>query len=501
MFRILEQSGSQLPSARGLSCVEVPSKGGPPHQIGKYEQLTDWLFARQVGSSFVLIRSFPFNVMSVTAVELQAIKDYLAGGGSNGVNRELLAALRQHHFLDGEPNPEEHLNRHVSAILLVTTACNLACSGCFAAGGDYGLGRSHMTREVVDGTLSYLARQAQQLHETDGFRGSSNLGLHFFGGEPFIAFDVMHYAVEKATQAARDLSRRVGRTIPTDFFVTTNGTLMTPERIDFLRDHGFTVMLSLDGPDHDDRRSYVSGKGSLRKALETFHQLRSAGINTRLNTVVLDKDVADYRKTLDWFKKVVYEEEPSVAIYHTFSFQREGPSQPVGLCGNTYPIEVVGDYVEQLKDFNSAGYQIYEIALRKKLRAGGTFYKCSSGVKRIAVGPTGRVYPCQGFVDPTMDMGSILDPQFQHRATLPSRRMAERNIATLRPCRDCVFSALCPHNVDCAARAYYTLGGVMEIDVNGMCRVGFELMDKILFEEDFDWTLKMSPVAESGGKP
>jgi len=457
---------------------------GPPHQAGRFEKLADWLFVRQQGSGYLLIRSFPFNVLPVSASELAAIRAHLAG--ERPLVGQLAELIGRHHFLDGEPDPEDHLNRHVSAILLVTTACNLACSGCFASGGDYGLGRRHITPEVVDATVAYLARQLERLY-IDGHRGKANLGLHFFGGEPFIVFDRMRYAVGKACEAATALSRKLSRTIPTDFYVTTNGTLLDAERIDFLKAHDFTVLVSIDGPDHDERRAYASGRGSLAKAIAAFRELRAAGISTRLNTVVLDKDIGDFSAILRWFKHEIYRDEPSLSIYHTFSFQREGPGLPVGICGNTYPPQLMETYIAELKDFNSAGYQIYEVALRKKLQTGGTFYKCSSGVKRIAVDPTGRIYPCQGFVDASMDMGSILNPDFDHRSTPCSQKLAQRNIATLKPCRDCVFSALCPHNVDCAARAHYTLGGMMEIDVNGMCRVGYELMERILFGSEFDW--------------
>jgi radical SAM protein with 4Fe4S-binding SPASM domain len=471
---------------------------GPPHQAGCFEQLADWLFVRKQGSRYLLIRSFPFNVLELSSEELTAVRAYLAG--EQPLAGSLAELLAQHHFLDGEPDPEDYLNRHVSAILLVTTACNLACSGCFASGGDYGLGRRHITPEVVDATVAYLARQLERLY-ADGHPGKTNFGLHFFGGEPFIVFDRMQYAVEKAREAAAVLSRKVGRTIPTDFYVTTNGTLLDAGRINFLKEHDFTVLVSIDGPDHDERRAYASGRGSLAKAITAFRDLRIAGIRTRLNTVVLDKDVGDFGTILQWFKSEIYRDEPSLSIYHTFSFQREGPGLPVGLCGNTYPHHLMEKYISELRDFNSAGYQIYEVGLRKKLQTGGTFYKCSSGVKRIAVDPTGRVYPCQGFVDAQMDMGSILNPEFDHWQTPCSQKLARRNIATLKPCRDCVFSALCPHNVDCAARAHYTLGGIMEIDVNGMCRVGYELMDRILFDSDFAWAAAhpgrtSSPLAE-----
>jgi uncharacterized protein len=451
---------------------------GPPHQQGRFEQLTDWVFARRRGDRYLLIRSYPFNVVEVSTDDFAAVRAYFRDDAE--LPGELLDLLRRSHLLDGEPDGERELNSHLSAILLVTTACNLNCAGCFASGGDYGLGRQHMSAEIIEATIAYLSRQIRRLHG-DGFTGRSSFGLHFFGGEPFIVFDRVRHATENAVTEAAELSRELGREITPDFFITTNGTLLDADKVRFLRENNFTVLVSIDGPDHDARRAYASGKGSLAKAIGTFRDLREAGITTRLNTVVLDRDMPDFGETLRWFKRAVYRDEPSLSIYHTFSFQREGPGMPVGMCGNMYPGASMDKYVAELKDFNSAGYQIYEVALRKKMATGGTFYKCSSGVKRIAVSPSGRVYPCQGFVDPALDMGFILDPHFDHHESPTAHRMAQRNIATLTPCRDCVFSALCPHNVDCAARAHYTLGAIGEIDVNGMCRVGFELMEQCLF--------------------
>ncbi len=458
---------------------------GPPQQEGRFEQLADWVFARPVEEGFLLIRSFPFNVLFVSPKELEAVRSRYASG--TPLQADLQDLLSRHHFFDPEPAPGDQLNRHVSAIMLVTTACNLACPGCFAGGGDYGLGQGNMSSQVVQATLDYLTRQIRRLYVEDAYPGGSNLGLHFFGGEPFIVFDRLREAVLSATKAAGALSAELGRAIRPDFFVTTNGTLMTAERVEFLREHGVAVLVSVDGPGHDERRFYRSGRGSLSKALAAFQMLREAGVTVRLNTVVLAEDIDRYGEVLEWFRSEVYGHVPSLSAYHTFSFEREGPGMPVGACGSSYALRDIDKYVEDLKQFRGLGYQLYEIQLRRKLRSGGTFYKCSTGVKRIAVDPQGRVYPCQGFIDPQMSLGSVLDPDFDHRLTPVSRALAARNIATLHPCRDCVFSALCPHNVDCAARSHYTLGGIEVIDVGGMCRVGYDLMDEILFGGDFAW--------------
>lgn len=455
----------------------------PPHAEGKFEQLADWVFLRKTGDRLLLIRSFPFNVVALAPHEAESVRKFFAGKGT--LSQELRQDLAAAHILDGEPEADSvRLTRHVSAILLVTTACNLTCSHCFASGGDYGLGRAHMSPAVINATIEYLDRQIRALYREQAYSGGAELGIHFFGGEPFIAFDRMQYAVERGEATAARLSEDLGRLVRPDFFVTTNATLLDNVRIKFLEQHQFTVLVSIDGPDHDARRQYRSGKGSLAKAVHSFQELRAAGLRLRLNTVIRNTDVAQIREILDWFQDEVYQSEPSSAVYHTFSFEREGPAHTVGSCGSAYLGSDIEKYIGELKSFDAAGFQLYEVALRNKLMTGGTFYKCSSGVKRIAIGPTGRVYPCQGFIDTHLDMGSILEGDFDHRHSSVSQCMAARNIATLLPCRNCVFSALCPHNVDCAARAHYTLGGLSQIDVDGMCKIGFELMDTILFDHD-----------------
>jgi len=491
MLPIIGQGGSsafaplsQLGSERPQGC------GGPPHQGGRFEKLANWLFVSSQGPPFLLVRSFPFSVARIEEAELRAVQEFLAAGRPSqwpGAFAGLIDSLRRHHFFDGEPEPGPNLNRHVSAILLVSYHCNLTCAGCFASGGSYGMERSHMRLEVIDATIAYLVRQLRALYIGDGYQGEANLGLHFFGGEPFVAFDRIRYGVQRASHAAAQLSQELRRHVPTDFFVTTNGTLMTRDRVEFLRQNNFTVMLSIDGPDHDSRRPYASGKGSLTKVLEAYRALRAAGVKIRINTVLLPEDLGRARAVAEWFKTNVYRDASPHTVWHTFSFQREGPALTVGSQTKAYAPTLVAQFIEVLLELRRLGYQVFEPDLAAKAQMGGTFYKCSSGVKRIAIGPDGKVYPCQGFIHESKALGSILDPQFDHRATPVSREMRERNIATLHPCRDCVFSALCPHQVDCAARAHYTLGGITHIEVDGMCRVGYELMYDTIFTNNCTW--------------
>ncbi len=74
----------------------------------------------------------------------------------------------------------------------------------------------------------------------------------FFGGEPLLAWDL----VREATELARARADRLGTRVR--FSITTNGTLLDEERARFLAEHGFSLIVSLDGPKelHDRERVY-----------------------------------------------------------------------------------------------------------------------------------------------------------------------------------------------------------------------------------------------------
>ena len=63
----------------------------------------------------------------------------------------------------------------------------------------------------------------------------------FYGGEPLLEFDLLKQAVLFAEETGHQTG------INPDFQVTTNGTLLTDDRIRFLVDHDIFVTVSLDG--------------------------------------------------------------------------------------------------------------------------------------------------------------------------------------------------------------------------------------------------------------
>jgi len=79
--------------------------------------------------------------------------------------------------------------------------------------------------------------------------------IAFYGGEPLTHYDLIQYAIEKANmQLNGDVT----------FSITTNGTLLTEDKIDWLIAHHVKLEISIDGtaPYHDKCRVDSAGNGS-----------------------------------------------------------------------------------------------------------------------------------------------------------------------------------------------------------------------------------------------
>jgi uncharacterized protein len=84
---------------------------------------------------------------------------------------------------------------------------------------------------------------------------SHRLAVTFYGGEPLLAPDVLRTAVAHAEQYAP---------VELLFALTTNGTLLSGDIVDFLVQHNVHILVSLDGDlvNHDRNRRFPDGSGS-----------------------------------------------------------------------------------------------------------------------------------------------------------------------------------------------------------------------------------------------
>lgn len=135
-----------------------------------------------------------------------------------------------------------------SAIINLTDNCNLRCPYCFT---------EHNTRNIDLGTMKAAIMFILNDCDAHDFHGVPSFA--FFGGEPMLRYDdiivpTIKWAKDTGLQDKYHIS----------WSMTTNGTLLTEERLQFLYDNNVGILLSIDGDKltQDDQRPAANGASS-----------------------------------------------------------------------------------------------------------------------------------------------------------------------------------------------------------------------------------------------
>jgi len=171
--------------------------------------------------------------------------------------------------------------------LLPTRGCNLACRYC-----------GFLTADETDRVMGLkLARDAVDWYM--GLVDQSGQGhaeIHYFGGEPFCAPEV----VDLTVHMARIRAEAIG--VPVRFEVATNGAF-SQERCRWVADNIDTVVLSLDGPaDIQDRhRPYQDGRGSFETVTHNARALSEGATDLFFRSCVTAQTVDRMPEIAAWF--------------------------------------------------------------------------------------------------------------------------------------------------------------------------------------------------------
>ncbi len=138
-----------------------------------------------------------------------------------------------------------------------TGKCNLKCSYCF---NDLSARNRCMNKETIKRAIDYSFSNPYAVN-----------GVHFciYGGEPFMDRDLLYmtlsYIFEKGKNAT---SLRVS--------INTNGTLLTDEDIQYIKEHKIQLSVSFDGllQFHDQYRKGVMGNKTGEIVLNTIEKLK-----------------------------------------------------------------------------------------------------------------------------------------------------------------------------------------------------------------------------------
>ena len=157
---------------------------------------------------------------------------------------------------------EQYLKTRMRQLTLqVTQQCNLRCEYCVYS-GIYEHNRTHsnkrMNLETAQKAVDFFLARNSELAE---------VVIGFYGGEPLLEFDLIKQCVEYAK------SQVEGKKI--NFNMTTNGTLLSGNLVDYLVENDFYLNISLDGSkeEHDVSRKFVNGEGSFDMIMNNIKRI------------------------------------------------------------------------------------------------------------------------------------------------------------------------------------------------------------------------------------
>lgn len=309
----------------------------------------------------------------------------------------------------------------VSTLMLyLTEDCNLRCTYCFVKKTPRTMSLA-TARKAVD---FYLHR------EVSG--NLRRLDLTFFGGEPFMATDVMEEVIRHAAQ----VGGQTGKTVK--FSATTNATIANSKVEHLVRSTGMGLLVSIDGGEASmAARPYLGGGSPWKAVTRNLARLLewSPSVMARMTYHPEALDLcANVRQVLELGV-------PSVALCPVVESSWKGCEERLEQAyqelgdwflsqarrGCDLPLIVTWDLLRRLHHVRNGG--------SRPARA------CPVGTSLVAIDPDGQVMPCHRYLYRPQDwFGSVDQPP-----GFPAQREKYVRISSrdLLGCDDCSAQAVC----------------------------------------------------------
>ena len=351
-------------------------------------------------------------------------------------------------FSEDQTFLKEHYNEAniiKAACLHVAHDCNLSCNYCFASQGNFKGQRELMNEEVGKRALDFLI-------ENSGNR--RNIELDFFGGEPLMNFDL----VKKLVAYGRKIEKEHNKHFR--FTITTNGVLLSDDKIDFINENMDNVVLSLDGRKdiNDCMRPTVNGKGSYDIIVPKFRKLvEKRGDKDYYIRGTFTNNNLDFSEDLKTFYEEGFEKtsiEPVVTDEKEPYAIREEHLEKIL---QEYE-KLSKDYMEIRKTDKDFLFFHFMIDLNQGPCAVKRSVGCGAGSEYVAITPEGDVYPCHQFVgEEEFKLGDIFNGI---KNTELRDEFKSTNIYTKKSCPTCWARYYCSGG--CHANAFYSNGNIKE---------------------------------------
>lgn len=265
---------------------------------------------------------------------------------------------------------------NMKTTLSLTHNCNLGCTYCYAG------------KKSLKGMSFETARKAVDF-SFDIARDDETIAFGFFGGEPLLEFDLLQEIVAYIRKQERSSSHEVSLN------VTTNGTLITPRILSYLKAEDFGLCISMDGPQHihDQVRRYRNGSSSFDKTLAGLRASSMALDKFQVNAVYTPNSLQYLSDTVDFFVDL---EVPLIHINPDI----QADWRPVESTELEVAYEAVANlYIDNYRNGREIAVNLIDSKIIVFLKGGYDYTdRCGMGEKEWGIAPSGNIYPCERFI-------------------------------------------------------------------------------------------------------
>lgn len=268
------------------------------------------------------------------------------------------------------PPPSQPPFSHI--VIMLAGGCNMACSYCFEKDVPIYQKPNLLSDEVAGDILDWFFS-----HHEGNFAH-----IEFYGGEALLNWTKLEHITFRAEAWAKENKIQLSK------YLITNGTLLTPSRISFLKEHAITVQVSVDGDetDHNALRVLKSGLPTFDAIKKNIAELIAQNADFNIRAVMTHRNT-NPKSLLESLKRLGTERVSFEVVATCDQGSRFGKADWV-------------QYSRAYRDYafeNIATNEVPEVnRLANKIRSGGkVHYGCGAGKNEVTVAPDGSIYECQ----------------------------------------------------------------------------------------------------------
>jgi len=273
------------------------------------------------------------------------------------------------------------------------------------------------------------------------------LEFGLFGGEPLLEWELFQYATEYVERSARETDTKLVKT------VTTNGVLLDAERVVWLREHGYYVVVSIDENMrmHDTHRVYADGSSSFEEVRRGIVALQEAYTDTEYCaiSVVTPQNIVHLLDSVKYLHEELHVRDIHLSVDCFADWSEETACY-------TEVYHAIGEYVlEQYRAGREIRIDFIEDKIKAQISEGCSV--CGFGELKLGIAPSGNIYPCERLIgedDGTLCIGNVYEGfDVEARSHLIQTRGN-----TDEECRSCPVQHRCVNH--CGCTNHYLTGSI-----------------------------------------